>query len=87
IEPLLAYGILALQSNDPPDAVGYLSRATDLDPTNHQAWHGLALTLGALGLQGAALRAMANAGNLAPDILHYAITYNELRDTVDHDLI
>ncbi|UNC13399.1 hypothetical protein FE249_03675 [Acidiphilium multivorum] len=87
IEPLLAYGILALQSNDPHDAVGYLSRATDLDPTNHQAWHGLALALGALGLQGAALRAMANAGNLAPDILHYAITYNELRDTVDHDLI
>jgi predicted O-linked N-acetylglucosamine transferase (SPINDLY family) len=86
VEPLLACGVLALQGADPHDAVGYLTRATELDPANHQAWHSLALAFGALGLRSAALRAIARAGNLAPDRLHYALTYNELRTAVDSQL-
>ena len=87
VEPLLAYGVLALQGGDPHDGVSYLSRATELDPANHQAWHGLALTFGALGLQSAALHAIAMAGNLAPNALRYAITYNDLRAAIDPDLV
>lgn len=75
----------SLYENEPHEAFGYLSRATDLAPKNHEAWHALAVASLELELPGLAYHAITVAGQLAPHRLPYAVMYRDLQAVVAAD--
>ncbi len=82
VECFISAGVLALQDNEPHEAFDYLSRATDMEPTNHEAWHALAFASMEMELPGLACHAITVAGRLAPHRLPYALMHRDLMAAV-----
>lgn len=78
VQGLIARGVLALQAGDGKTARSCLRRAVRLAPSEHEAWHALALAEWRCDAVQAAGDALRQACTLAPDRVVYAFDLAEL---------